>query len=136
MNWAWKHYVKRKIQEINNRVIQYQNQADCLHGRVWKMVKYKAMGRQMGKIDLKKVWRQREQEGEKLEIWRQKFLVGNLPLNIILVMELLSAPTIWHYGRFLMWICWHTQFHYCVHDRGDSLDWWFMAWTEEVWAPV
>lgn len=59
---------RRKIQEINNRVIQYQNQADCLHGRVWKMVKYKAMGRQMGKIDLKKVWRQREQEGEKLEI--------------------------------------------------------------------
>ena len=32
------------------------------------MVKYKAMGRQMGKIDLEKVWRQGEQEGEELEI--------------------------------------------------------------------
>lgn len=59
---------KRKIHEINHRVIQYQKQTDCLHGGVWKMVKYKAMGRPMGKIDHKKVWSWVEQEGEELEI--------------------------------------------------------------------
>lgn len=48
-------------------MIQYQNQADCLYERVWKMVKYEAMGRQMGKIDLKKVWSRGEQDGEELE---------------------------------------------------------------------
>lgn len=81
---------RRKIQEINVRVIQYQNQADCLYERVWKMVKYEAMGRQMGKIGLKKVW-SRESKTEKS--WKhdtKKFLVGNLPLHIISVMELLA----------------------------------------------
>lgn len=94
---------RRKIQERNSWVIQCPGQAlaESLEGgEIWSNGKKSGEGRPE-----KEAQKRREQKRPKFGIRPQMCSVGNRPLDIVSLMELLRAPPIWHYRCVLKWIC-------------------------------